>query len=241
LLAIGEAASVIERGHADAMLTGGSGSCASFSCMPFRGWDHLSKWPGEPGSASRPFEANRSGIVLGEGAGVMLLESREHAERRGANILAKVAGCSSRFEAPGAPWKERTGSAIVQSIGAALQSAGLQPGDIDHVNAHGDSSIRGDRQEAQAIREALGDVPVTALKSYFGDLSAGSGAVELIGSILALVHGQTPPTLNYQQPDPSCPVNVIHGGLRPIEKSAVLALNQSITGQAAAIAIVRDG
>ena len=240
LLAIGEAAGVIARGHADAMLTGGSGSCASISCLPFRGWQHLSKWSGEPAAASRPFDSRRSGIVIGEGAGVLLLESREHAEQRGANILARIAGYSSRFESPGAPWRQRTGNAIAQSIVAALQMAGLSPTDIDHVNAHGDSSIDGDRHEAKAIHETLDDVPVTALKSYFGDLSAGSGAVELIGSVLALVNGQTPPTLNYEQPDPPCPVNVIHGGMRPTEKRAVLALNQSITGQAAAMAIVRD-
>lgn len=240
LLAISEAASVIQRGHADAMLAGGSGSCASFSCLPFRGWDHLSKWQGEPAGASRPFDAQRSGVVLGEGAGVMVLEAREHAERRGAKVLARIAGYSSRFESPGAPWKERTGRAIGQSIATALQSAGLTTGDIDHVNAHGDSSIHQDRQEARAIHEALGNVPVTALKSYFGDLSAGSGAVELIASVLALVHGQTPRTLNYQQPDPTCPVNVIREGNRPVKKPAMLALNQSSTGQAAAVAIVRD-
>jgi 3-oxoacyl-[acyl-carrier-protein] synthase II len=222
------------------MLAGGSGSCASFSCLPFRGWDHLSQWQGDPAGASRPFDAQRSGVVLGEGAGVMLLEAREHAERRGANILARVAGYASRFESPGAPWKERTGRAIGQSIAAALQAAGLAPADLDHVNAHGDSSIRQDQQEARAIHTTLGDVPVTALKSYFGDLSAGSGAVELIGSVLALMHGQTPPTLNYQQPDPACPINVIRDEMRPTTKPAVLALNQSITGQAAAVAIVRD-
>jgi len=240
LLAIGEAASVIERGHADAMLAGGSGSCASFSCLPFRGWEHLSKWQGEPAGASRPFDARRSGAVIGEGAGVMLLETRERAERRGANIMARIAGYSSRFEPPGAPWKERTGSAIAQSIQATLAMAGLTAGDIGHVNAHGESSIQQDQQEARAIREALGNVPVTALKSYFGDMSAGSGAVELIGSVLAMVHGRVPPTLNYEQPDSACPVNVVHGGMQPTTKPTALALNQSLTGQAAAVAIMRD-
>src|SRR5206468_6610067 len=116
LLAIAEAAAAIERGHADAMLAGGSGSIASFSCMPFRGWKHLSKWNGEPAGASRPFEARRSGIVLGEGAGMLLLEAREHAERRGAKILARIAGYATRFEPPGNPWAERSGRAIRQSI-----------------------------------------------------------------------------------------------------------------------------
>src|SRR5262249_21629513 len=157
--------------------------------------------------ASRPFDARRAGIVPGEGAGVLLLEAREHAEKRGSNILARIAGYASRFEAPASLWSKRTGRAIGQSIAAALDAAKLQPADIGHVNAHGEGSIEQDRLEAQAIRAALGDVPVTALKSYFGDLAAGSGAVELIGSVLALVHGSLPPTLNYEQPDPACPVN----------------------------------
>src|SRR5436190_31081 len=240
LLAISEAAAAIERGHADAMLAGGSGSIASFGCVPFRGWNQLSKWDGEPAGASRPFDARRSGVVLGEGAGALLLEAREHAEQRGANILARIVGYSSRFEAPGSPWFSRTGRAITQSIAAALSAAKMQPADIGHVNAHGESSIEQDRQEAQAIRGVLGDVPVIALKSNFGDLGAGSGAVELIGSVLALIHGRLPPTLNYDEPDPACPINVVHGGMKAIDKPAAIALNQSNTGQAAAVVIVRD-
>jgi 3-oxoacyl-[acyl-carrier-protein] synthase II len=240
LLAIAEATAAIERGHADAMLAGGSGSAASFACVPFRGWKHLSKWDGEPAGASRPFEARRSGIVLGEGAGMLLLEAREHAERRGAKILARIAGYANRFEPPGNPWMARSGQAIRQSIGAALAAAKMQPSDLGHVNAHGESSIEHDRQEAKAIRETLGNVPVIALKSYFGDLSAGSGAVELIGSVLALQHGRLPPTLNYEEPDSACPVNVVHGETQTIEKPAAIALNQSNTGQAAAIVVVRE-
>jgi 3-oxoacyl-[acyl-carrier-protein] synthase II len=240
LLAISEAAAVIERGHADAMLAGGSGSLASFSCLPFRGWSHLSKWQGEPAAASRPFDIERSGIVPGEGAGVLLLEAREHAERRGANILARIAGCASRFEAPATTWSRRSGRAIAQSIRAALAAAKLQPAEIGHVNAHGESSREQDRLEAEAIRKTLGDVPVTALKSYFGDLAAGSGAVELIGSILALVHGHVPPTRNVAVADPACPIHLICGEWQTVDQPAAMALNQSNTGQAAAVVIVRD-
>ncbi|MCC6493083.1 MAG: beta-ketoacyl-[acyl-carrier-protein] synthase family protein [Pirellulales bacterium] len=240
LLAIGEAAKVIERGHADAMLAGGSGSYAAFSGLPFRGWDQLTKWQGEPAAASRPFEARRSGLVPGEGAALLLLEAREHAERRGATILARITGFASRYEAPGGAWQRRTGRATGQSIEAALQAAGLRGADIGHVNAHGESSIEADRAEAQAIRQTLGNVPVTALKSYFGDLAAASGAVELIGSVLSLVHGRVPATLNYEQPDPHCPVNVIHAAPLPVERPTAIALNQSSTGQAAALVIVRD-
>src|SRR5262245_10492471 len=222
------------------MLAGGSGSMASFSCLPFRGWNHLTRWQGEPAKASRPFDAQRSGVVPGEGAGILLLEEREHAERRGAVILARIAGYASRFEPPGGAGAARSGQAIAQSILAALTAAGMQSADIGHVNAHGESSIERDRLEAKAIRQTLGDVPVTALKSYFGDLSAGSGAVGLIGSVLALLHGRVPPTLNYDEPDPACPVKVIHGGFQPGAKPSAIALNQSNTGQAAAVVIVRD-
>jgi 3-oxoacyl-[acyl-carrier-protein] synthase II len=240
LLAIIEAASAIERGHADVMLAGGSGSIASFSCLPFRGWKQLSKWDGQPAAASRPFDARRSGLVPGEGAAMLLLESRDHAQLRGAKILARLAGRASSFEPPGNPWAERTGRAIKQSIVAAMADAEISPADLGHVNAHGESTIAQDRQEAQAIRETLGDVPVIALKSYFGDLAAGSGAVEAVGSLLAMEHGQLPPVLNYEHPDPACPINVVSGQMQPLEKPAALLLNQSNTGQSAAIVFIRE-
>jgi len=240
LLAVIEAANVIRRGHADVMLAGGSGAVSSFGCLPFRGWEQLSKWTGEPAGACRPFEARRSGIVLGEGAGVLLLEARELAERRGANILARVAGFSSCFEPPGDPYKPRGGAAVRRSIRESLSHAGMTGGDIDHVNAHGEGSIQEDRMEAEAIRETLGDKPVTALKSYFGDLGGGSGAVELIGSVLALMHGRVPPTLNYEEPDPACPVNVIHSGPHSLTKPAALALNQANTGQTVAVVVAKE-
>jgi 3-oxoacyl-[acyl-carrier-protein] synthase II len=110
LLAAIEAVNTIRRGHADVMLAGGSGEICSFGCMPFRGWNQLSKWEGEPAGACRPFERRRSGIVLGEGAGALLLEAREQAERRGAKILGRIAGFAINFEPPAEPYKLRTGS-----------------------------------------------------------------------------------------------------------------------------------
>lgn len=240
LLALIEAVHAIERGHADAMVTGGSGSLAEISRLPFRGWDLLSQWDSEPRGASRPFDARRSGVVPGEGAAAIVLEAREVAERRSANILARVAGFASRFEGTGRPHEPRTGRAIRQSIEAALASAGLAARDIGHVNAHGEGSIEQDRLEAEAIRQTLGDVPVTAPKSAFGDLGAGSGAVELAASVLALVDGRVPPTQNYDAPAADCPIHVVHGQPAAVEKRSVLALNQSATGQAAAVVLVRD-
>jgi 3-oxoacyl-[acyl-carrier-protein] synthase II len=237
LLAVIEAATVIERGLADAMLAGGSGSLVQSSCLPFRGWDHLSNWPGAPAEAARPFDARRTGLVPGEGSAVLILESRAHAERRGAKVLASIAGYGRRHE-PIAKGQPARGTAIEHSIAAALQRANLQPQDIGHVNAHGESSPVHDAVEARAIASALGDVPVTAIKSYFGDLGAGSGAVELAASVLALASGNVPPTLNYLSPDPACPVHVIRGSPLPVDRPAAVVLNQSNTGQAAALVIM---
>jgi 3-oxoacyl-[acyl-carrier-protein] synthase II len=236
LLAIGEAMMVIERGLADAMIAGGSGASVSFNSLPFRGWEQLSKWPGDPAGASRPFDAQRSGMVPGEGSGAFVLESREHAELRGAKILARLAGFASRFE-PVRTGQRLQGTAIRQSIQAALAAAKLTAADVGHVNAHGESSVKHDRVEAQAIRDTLGNTPVTALKSYFGDLGAGSGAVEMAASVLALVHGRVPPTLNYETPDPACPIHVVRGGPLTGAKPAAVVLNQSSTGQAAAVVL----
>jgi 3-oxoacyl-[acyl-carrier-protein] synthase II len=236
LLAIGEAVSVIQRGLADAMIAGGSGSNVSFNSLPFRGWERLSKWTGEPAGASRPFDKLRSGIVPGEGSAAFVLETREHAQRRGATLLARVAGFASRFE-PVPAGGVASGRSIRQSIEAALAAAGLAPRDIGHVNAHGESSVEHDRVEAQAIHAALGDAPVAAYKSYFGDLGAGSGAVEMAASVLAMVRGRVPPTLNFTTPDPECPVNVIHGAPLAGARPTALILNQSTTGQAAAVVL----
>jgi 3-oxoacyl-[acyl-carrier-protein] synthase II len=236
LLAVVEAVKVIERGQADAMLTGGSGSLVATSCLPFRGWEHLSKWNGTPAGASRPFDAQRSGIVPGEGAATLVLETRASAEKRGATILARIAGTARTFEAP-RPGQAITGSAIERSITGALAAASLTAADVGHVNANGDGSVAADAVEAQAIHRVLGNVPVTAPKSYFGDLGAGSGAVELLASVLASADGRVPPTLNYDTPDPACPVNVIRGQPLATENRVGVVLSQSNTGQAAAVVV----
>ena len=239
LLAMQEAAMVIERGHADVMLTGGSGASITFSGALFRGWKHLSSWQGLPAEAIKPFDRRRDGGLNGEGAGLLVLESREHAERRGARILARIAGFGSRYE-PGTGSRQLTGVGIRASIVAALQSAGMRARDIGHVNAHAGGLVEADRIEAQAIHAELGDVPVTAPKSYFGDLGASTGAVELLASVLALQHGRVPRTLNYQEPDPECPVNVVHDASLPIDKKTALVLSQNNYGGAAATVLTAD-
>ena len=205
----------------------------------FRGRGRFTHWDGDPTVACRPFDADRDGMVHGEGAAAFILESREHAEGRNAKILGKLLGYSSRFE-PRRNGSLLTGTAIRTGITAALQSAGLQPEDIDHVNAHGVATVEDDRTEAQAIHDALVDVPVIAPKSYFGNLGAGSGAVEMVASLLAINEGVLPASLNYDKPDPACPVNVVHGGHRTVEKGAALLLNQGRDGQAVAVVLAKD-
>ncbi len=236
LMAVAEATDTIRRGVADVMIAGGSGSRLKLTDLMWRRGAGLSmNGHGDPGAVCRPFDASRSGIVNGEGAAQFVLESREHAERRGARMLARVVSAASRNETAANSMQPK-GDAIRRAIVAAVKAAGLSASDIGHVNAHGNSTIDDDSAEAQAIRLALGNVPVTAPKSYFGHLGPGSGAVELAISVLGLQRGLIPPTLNYKTPDPACPVNVV---VEPqlAAKPTFVALNHNVTGAAAAVVI----
>jgi 3-oxoacyl-[acyl-carrier-protein] synthase II len=237
LLAISEAADVIERDHADLMIVVGTGTHLTINELCWHAGARLACCNGscDPASISRPFDARRIGMVYGEGAAGLILESRQHAERRGAKIMARIAGKASRCE-PSAIDKLPTGSAVRRAIHAALAAANIEAGDVGHVNAHGNSTREDDRIEAQAIRDALGDVPVTAPKSFFGNLGQGSGMVELCMSLVGMEQGVIPPTLNYQKPDPECPVNVVTE-MRPAERRTFVALNHNTTGQAAAVIV----
>lgn len=236
LLAIAEAASVIRRGWADVMLAGGTGCRLHPTALVARGDGLLSHRADDFQAASRPFDRDRDGLVNGEGAGVFVLEAREHADRRGAviqgELLATASRCETRARRDGL-----SGSSLRQAIRAACDAAGLAPADVGHVNAHGASTVDMDRAEAQAIAAVLGNVPVTAPKSFFGHLGAGGGVVELAASVVGLARGLVPPTLNYNTPDPECPVNVIHD--RPLagRPATAVKVNLCSTGQAVAVVI----
>jgi 3-oxoacyl-[acyl-carrier-protein] synthase II len=234
LLAVIESFYVLARGHADVMIAGGSGAPLSINALTFRPWDIITKWQGPADQAPRPLDARRDGTVPGEGSACLVLETREHAERRGAKIVARIAGFASRFEKP-----QIRGTALASAIVGALTQAGISPDDVAHVKAHAGGSVELDAAEAQAIRQTLGDVPVTAPKSFFGDLGAGSSAVELVACALALAQGRVPRTLNFEVPDARCPVNVVHGESLASDKPAAVAVNLSHTGQAAAVVLVR--
>jgi 3-oxoacyl-[acyl-carrier-protein] synthase II len=235
LSAIAEGFRLIERGAADCVIVGGTGCRLHPTCLTFRSNQWYSSWTGPPEEASRPFDRARCGQVPGEGAGALILEAEEHARARGAAVQARVVAAVSRFE-PVHNERPPKGVAIRASIAAALAEARVSPTDVGHVNAHGYGTIPHDRAEAQAIHDVLGDVPVTALKSYFGNLGGGSGAVEMAASILALGRGKIPATLNYEEPDPECPLNVVRNGAVS-RASTALVLSQATTGQALAVVL----
>ena len=167
---------------------------------------------------------------------MFVLETRAHAEARGATPLAIIRGYGRRHEPTADKHTPATGQSIRQAINATLAMASATPAGVGFVSAHGMSTEVDDRNEAQAIRAALGDVPVAALKSYFGNIGAAGGAIELAVAMLALERGLVPPTLNYETPDPACPVNVITE-LTPLAKPTVLAISHRTTGQAVAMLV----
>jgi 3-oxoacyl-[acyl-carrier-protein] synthase II len=208
LLALGEARRILKRDQADFFLVGGADSKINpLSMVRQCLFATLSRRNDAPEKAARPFDRGRDGLVVGEGAGVVVLEDLEHARRRGARIWAEVAGFGSAFD------RDHSGKGLARAVRAALAEAGVGPEDIDHVNAHGLSTVEADACEARGLQEVFGGacraVPVFAAKSYFGNLGAGSGLTELSASVLALHHGVVPATLNYEVPDPACPVTVL--------------------------------
>jgi 3-oxoacyl-[acyl-carrier-protein] synthase II len=238
LMAIAEAAEMIRRDLADVMIVGGTGSRVNVTDVMWHAGARVSRdgdGTSDPSTVCRPFDLNRSGMVYGEGAAEFVLESRDHAERRGVRPLARIAGSASRYETT-AESQQPSGDAIRRAIVAALAAAKLESFHVGHVNAHGNSTVEDDRAEARAIRTALGHVPVTAPKSFFGNLGHGSGAVELGVSLVALANGVIPPTLNYETPDPDCPVNVVTDA-RPPESKTFVKLNHNTLGQATAVVV----
>lgn len=237
LLALQEGMRVIARGQADAMIVGAcSSNIHPVDITRLSLYESLSR-EDDAAQACRPFDRDRDGAVVGEGAAVFVLERYEHAVARGADIYCEVLAVGASCDGYGYD-NGRGGTGIVRAVGAALRQAKMQPRDIGHVNAHGKSTLRDDFVEARAYHRIFGDevmqVPVTALKSYFGSFDAGAGAVELAGSIMALRNGVLPMTLNYQHPDPLCRLNVVHGEPQPLRNSTAVSVNRTAMGQSVA-------
>ncbi|MCA9214067.1 MAG: beta-ketoacyl-[acyl-carrier-protein] synthase family protein [Planctomycetales bacterium] len=237
LLAMIEGINCIRRGMADIMVCGGTGCRLNLTPRAYRGDLGVSRKRNDaPTAASRPFDSDRDGMVNGEGAGALILERADHAQARGAKIFCRIAGYGSSVDVGNDV--QSMEHAILNSINLALVTESVDASQISHVNAHGLSTIEQDESEAKAIQSALSDVPVTALKSLFGYLGPGSGTIELAASIIGLENNVVPPTINYSDPDPKCPVNVVTSPLA-CAKPYVLALNQSGTGQTASLMIAR--
>ncbi len=236
--AMAEALSHLRRGTADCMIVGGTGSRLNINTLLYRGDVLLSHRNEAPEKASRPFEKDRDGMVSSEGAAALVLEPRDKTEARGAAIVGRMLGAGSVF-GPISPDKRVSLLAVKNSIVLALREARLAPDDIAFVCAHGSANVADDPLEAQGIQAALPGVPVTALKSYYGNTGAAAGALDAVAAVLSLQHGLIPATLNYDMPDPACDLPIIHGKPRPLEKKAAIILSQTRTGQAAAVVVAR--
>lgn len=237
LLCLEEATRTIERRAADVMIVGACSSMTDpLDIARLNLFESLSQREDDPQAACRPFDRDRDGAVVGEGSAVFVLEEYEHARRRGADIYAELIGVGSGSD--GKDLYTGGGAGLVRSIKAALRRSKIEPREIGHINAHGKSTQRDDMLESRAFHQSLGDcaakIPVTALTSYFGNFDAGTGAVELAGSLLALRNRELPVTLNYEHPDPDCPINVVSRQTLPINNSIALSVNRTSVGQSAA-------
>lgn len=238
-LAVAEAACTIERGHADIIIAGSTGTRIHALRSIHMALQEQLAGGRPPPQLSRPFERDRNGMVIGEGAGAMILESLESAQRRGAPILGEIFGFGSS-SVIAKNTVAHCGQALANVMRQCLSTSGMTPGDVGHVHAHGLSTTKCDAEESEAIYDVFGDrdsaIPVTAAKSYFGNLGAGAGLIELITSLLAIEHGRLFPVLNYDTPDPACAINVVHGRGGDISPGAsVLTTNVTPQGQASAI------
>jgi 3-oxoacyl-[acyl-carrier-protein] synthase II len=226
--AIGEAAEVIRRGDATLMFAGGTEApICRLTLASFCAIRALSTRNSDPAGASRPFDATRDGFVLGEGAGVLVLEQLAHARRRGARIYAEILGYASTCDAYHVTAPHPEGDGAARAITRALAKARIGPQQVDYINAHATSTPAGDISETLAIKQAFGEyassVPISATKSMTGHLTSAAGAVEAAASILALKHGIIPPTINYEHPDPACDLDYVPNRARSAPLQIVMS------------------
>jgi len=227
---IGDAYKIIQRGAANVMITGGTEACITpLGVASFCAAKALSTRNDDPKHASRPFDKDREGFVMGEGAGIVVLEEYEYAKARGANILAEVIGYGMSGDANHITAPTPGGEGGVRAIRAGLQDAGITAEQIDYVNAHGTSTQLNDKFETMALKTVFGDranqVPISSNKSMFGHLLGATGAVELIATILTIRNSLIPPTINYETPDPECDLDYVPNKARA--KEVNIALSES--------------
>jgi 3-oxoacyl-[acyl-carrier-protein] synthase II len=242
--AIGEATEILRRGDANVMIGGGAHSMIHpFGVTGFNRLTALSTMNDEPAKASRPFDAQRGGFVLGEGAGMVILETLDHALARSAPILAEVAGYGSTADAFRITDQDPTGRGAIVAMQEALSDAHLSPADIDYINAHGTGTKENDGNETGAIKSVFGTgasaCPVSSIKSMMGHLIAAAGAVELICCVLSIRDQMLPPTMNLHNRDPECDLDYVPNKARPAKVNVAMSNSFGFGGQNDTIIVKR--
>ncbi len=226
--AVGEAFEIVRRGGAQAMITGGAEAVITpLAVAGFNAARALSTRNSEPQSASRPFDAERDGFIMGEGAATLILESLPFATKRGAPILAEIVGYGAAGDAYHVTQPADGGEGGVRAMNIALKEAGLEPGEIDYINAHGTSTPLNDKNETMAIKTLFGQeayrIPISSIKSMVGHLLGAAGAMEAASCVLTIQHGVIPPTINLTSPDPDCDLDYVPNTARQVVVNTALS------------------
>ncbi len=237
---LGEAAHAIRRGDADVMVAGGSEAAITpFAYASFCAMKAMSTRNDQPRSASRPFDKGRDGFIMGEGAGVLVLESLEHAHARGARIYCELAGYAATCDAYHITQPDPDGKGLSMAMHRALDSAGVRPDAVDYINAHGTSTPYNDKFETLAIKKIFGEhalrLPVSSTKSMTGHLLGAAGGIESVICVKTIEKGIIPPTMNLQEPDPDCDLDYVPNAARHARVRTVLSNNLGFGGQNAAV------
>lgn len=243
--AIGNTYKMIQRGDTDIALCGGYDSMIfNFGVYAFCLLGLMSTCNENPARAMKPFDKKRDGFALGEGAGVLVLEEKEHARKRGAHIYATLAGYGASVDAHKVTDPHPSGRGAVIAMEDALRDAAMKPEEIEYINAHGTATPKNDRIETIAIKEVFGKhayaVPVSSTKSMIGHLMAAGGALELIAAVLGMEYGFVPPTINYETPDPDCDLDYVPNRARDIKLRTALSNSFGLGGQNASLIVRRD-
>lgn len=243
--AVGDAAMIIEDGLADVMVAGASDAPISpITVATFDAIKATSPRNDEPGRASRPFDRDRAGFVLGEGAGVLVLEELEHARRRGARVYCLVTGYANRSNAYHMTGLTPHGTEMSHAIDDALRQSRLDPADVDYINAHGSGTKQNDRHETAAFKKSFGqhayDIPVSSVKSMIGHSLGGIGSMEAVACVLAIAHSFVPPTANLENPDPDCDLDYVPRTARERAVSSVLSVGSGFGGFQTALVLRRE-
>jgi 3-oxoacyl-[acyl-carrier-protein] synthase II len=242
--ALGEAAEMIRRGAADVMIAGASEAAVSAIAMAgMNVMTALSTRNDNPQKASRPFDKNRDGFVMGEGSGILILESLEYAQARGANILCEFAGYGTTDDAHHISAPAEDGAGAANSMRLAMKSAGFQLEEIDYINAHGTSTFLNDKSETSAIKTVFGGqaykIPVSSTKSMTGHLLGASGALEAVICSMTIINNTLPPTINYETPDPNCDLDYVPNQPRKAEPRNVMSNSFGFGGHNATLILSR--